>query len=118
MACRIQNLSEHRLALDLRGGDLIYLRPGETSRPLREELLYGHIHLPRWLAQGLVRQIDVKMSEVFEHERKAAATGEALAGVEADGKAGSTAEGPAGGGGAEKPKPRGQTKDSSAKPDK
>lgn len=72
MACRIQNLSEHRLALDLRGGSVIYLKPNEVSRPIRDELLYGHIHLPRWLARGLVRRIDAKMAEVTEYEKKAA----------------------------------------------
>ena len=71
MACRIQNLTKHRLALDLRGGKVIYLEPNVVSQPLREELLYNHIHLPRWLAQGLVRKIDAKMAEVLEYEKVA-----------------------------------------------
>jgi hypothetical protein len=73
MACRIQNLGKHRLALDLRGGGVIYLNPNEVSPPMREELLYDHMHLPQWLAQGLVRRTRAKMAEVFEYEQKAAA---------------------------------------------
>jgi hypothetical protein len=72
MACRIQNLTKHRLALDLRGGEVIYLNPNEVSQPLREELLYNHSHLPRWLEQGLVRRMEAKMSEVLEYEKVAA----------------------------------------------
>lgn len=83
MACRIQNLGKHRLALDLRGGGVIYLKPGEVSRPIREELLYDHIHLPQWLSQGLVRRIDAKMAEVLEHEKRLAALSSASPSKEA-----------------------------------
>lgn len=73
MACRIHNLGKHRLALDLRGGKVVYLQPNEISQPLREEWLYGNVHLPVWLEQGLVRRIDAKMAEVVAHEAAAAA---------------------------------------------
>jgi len=127
MACRIQNLTKHRLALDLRGGDVIYLRPGELSQPLREELLYGNIHLPRWLSEGVVRKVDAKMSEVLDHEKKTAAkpappaAEPAKAGtapVEAEGKEEPAEEASAESGEAEKPKPRGRTRDGGSKPDK
>lgn len=128
MACRIQNLSKHRLALDLRGGDVIYLKPGEMSRPLREELLYDHIHLPGWLSQGLVRKVDSKMSEVLDFEKKAAAklrppaaaaapAPVGAAAAQADGKE-ESAEDTGDGGEAGKPRPRGRTKDGGSKPDK
>ncbi len=83
MACRIQNLGKHRLALDLRGGGVIYLEPNEVSQPLREELLYDHVQLPRWLAQGLVRRMDAKMAEVLEHEKRLAALSSASPSKEA-----------------------------------
>ncbi|MBZ5523731.1 MAG: hypothetical protein LAP21_15975 [Acidobacteriia bacterium] len=68
MACRIHNLGKHRLAVDLRGGGVMYVQPNQISPPVREELLYDNVHLPAWEAQGLVRRIDAKMSEVLEHE--------------------------------------------------
>jgi hypothetical protein len=61
------------LALDLRGGSVIYLEPNEMSPPIREELLYDHIHLDRLAKQGLVQRIDAKMGEVLEYEKKMAA---------------------------------------------
>lgn len=76
MACRIHNLGKHRLALDLRGGQVIYIEPNQISPPLREELLYENVHLPQWLKQGLVKKIDAKMAEVVEYE-----SGEAKAGT-------------------------------------
>jgi hypothetical protein len=130
MACRIQNLGKHRLALDLRGGSVIYLKPGEVSRPIREELLYGHIHLPQLLAQGLVRRIDAKMSEVLEHEQRAAAppasappAKKALPEKPADKDAREadvidTDDAPAESSEGEKPKSRSRSKDGSSKTDK
>lgn len=72
MACRIQNLGKHKLAVDLRGGGVIYVLPNHISPPLREELLYDNVHLAAWEAQGLVRRIDAKMAEVLDHEARAA----------------------------------------------
>lgn len=72
MACRIQNLGKHKLAVDLRGGGVMYVQPNQISPPVREELLYDNVHLAAWEAQGLVRRIDAKMAEVLEHEGKAA----------------------------------------------
>ncbi len=73
MACRIQNLGKHRMALDLRGGRILYLQPNEISQPLREEWLYENVHLPGWLQRGMARRIDAKMSEVVAHEAAVAA---------------------------------------------
>jgi hypothetical protein len=73
MACRIQNLGKHRMALDLRGGRIVYLQPNEISQPLREEWLYQNVHIPGWLEQGLVRRIDAKMSDVLAYEAAVAA---------------------------------------------
>lgn len=71
MACRIHNLSKHRLALDLRGGRVMYVEPNQISPPLREEMLYDNVHLTQWVHQGLVRRVAAKMSDVLEHEGKA-----------------------------------------------
>ena len=73
MACRIQNLGKHRMALDLRGGKVVYLQPNEISQPLREEWLYENVHMPGWLEQGMVRRIGAKMSEVLAYEATVAA---------------------------------------------
>lgn len=72
MACRIQNLGKHKLAVDLRGGGVIYVLPNHISPPVREELLYDNVHLAAWEAQGLVRRIDAKMADVLDHEARAA----------------------------------------------
>lgn len=72
MACRIQNLGKHKLAVDLRGGSVMYVLPNHISPPVREELLYDNVHLAAWEAQGLVRRIDAKMAEVLDHEARAA----------------------------------------------
>jgi uncharacterized membrane protein YukC len=72
MACRIQNLGKHKLAVDLRGGGVIYVLPNHISPPLREELLYDNVHLAAWEAQGLVRRIDAKMADVLDHEARTA----------------------------------------------
>jgi uncharacterized membrane protein YukC len=72
MACRIQNLGKHKLAVDLRGGGVMYVLPNHISPPVREELLYDNVHLAAWEAQGLVRRIDAKMAEVLDHEARAA----------------------------------------------
>jgi len=72
MACRIQNLGKHKLAVDLRGGGVMYVLPNHISPPVREELLYDNVHLAAWEAQGLVRRIDAKMVEVLDHEARAA----------------------------------------------
>lgn len=72
MACRIQNLGKHKLAVDLRGGGVMYVLPNHISPPLREELLYDNVHLAAWEAQGLVRRLDAKMADVLDHEARAA----------------------------------------------
>ncbi|HEX2330571.1 MAG TPA: hypothetical protein VHN74_17745 [Candidatus Angelobacter sp.] len=72
MACRIQNLSRHRLALDLRGGRVVYVEPNQVSAPLREESLYDNVHLRTWEQQGLARRIDASMDEVLEYEGRPA----------------------------------------------
>lgn len=73
MACRIQNLGKHRLELCLRGGEVLYLDPQQISPPLREELLYRNMQIADWRKRGVVRWIDVKMSEVLAAESGTAA---------------------------------------------
>lgn len=68
MACRIKNTGTHVFCLDLRGGEALYLQPGEVSRPLREELLYGNPYLAGWLRQGLAQRLDVSFREVLAWE--------------------------------------------------
>ena len=74
MAFRIRNTGRHLLRLDLRNGESVSLRPGESSRPLREELLYANPYLVDWEARGLVTREAVSMTEVREHERSGAAS--------------------------------------------
>ena len=70
MACRIKNTGKHLLCLDLLGGEALYLKPGETSRALREELLYLNPYLPDLLKGGLAQRIEARMAEVIEAERR------------------------------------------------
>lgn len=95
MICRIQNLSRHRLALDLRGGGVIYVEPNESSPPLREELLYDNVHLKQWIAEGVARKVDSHVGELKEHhaEVEKQAKAAAAAAQEADAKASAGAAG-------------------------
>jgi hypothetical protein len=68
MICRIQNLSRHRLTLDLRGGAVLYVEPNQISPPLREELLYDNVHLRQWIAEGVARRIESHPGELQEHQ--------------------------------------------------
>jgi hypothetical protein len=102
MACRIQNLGTHRLALNLRGGEVLYLNPQEISRPLREESLYENMFLDEWRQRGLVRWIDAKMSDVLAAEGGVAANVAAASDAESADVEGGEAEG----GEAEATKPR------------
>jgi hypothetical protein len=67
MALRLQNLSKYHLVVDFRGGALS-LKPGEISRPLREEALYWSPYLPYWERKRWIRKIKVSMSELHSHE--------------------------------------------------
>lgn len=95
MACRIHNLSKHRLALDLRGGSVMYVEPNQISPPLREELLYDNVHLKQWVQQGLVRRITARMSDVLEHEERATGAKRPVAGEGAGKTARAADAGPA-----------------------
>jgi hypothetical protein len=110
MACRIHNLGKHQLAVDLRGGGVMYVPPNQISPPVREELLYDNVHLPAWEAQGLVRRIDAKLAEVLEHEAKIAGRKPAAAPKEeaaaAPAKAADEDDGNEAGGDEEKAKPK------------
>lgn len=68
MACRLHNRSQHPLRVDLRGGKTLQLAPGETSAPLREELLYDNMFLPQWEREGLVMRLPARFAEVLERE--------------------------------------------------
>ena len=74
MACRIRNTGKHLLQLDLRNGETLHLRPGETSPPLREELLYANTYLADWEARGLAARLPASMREVLVTEGHAVET--------------------------------------------
>lgn len=74
MACRIRNTGKHLLQLDLRNGETLHLRPGETSPPLREELLYANTYLADWEARGLAARLPASMREVLAIEGHAVET--------------------------------------------
>ena len=69
MACRIKNTGKHTLCLNLLGGETLYLKPGETSRAFREELLYHNPYLSDWLERGVAQWINAKMAEVIADEQ-------------------------------------------------
>lgn len=64
MACRLMNLHSKPLRIDLRGGQVLVLAPGERSAALREELLYDNHHVPDWERLGWVRRIAARLSDV------------------------------------------------------
>jgi hypothetical protein len=68
MVCRIRNMGKHRMALDLRGGDVLYLEPNEISPPLQDELLADNVHMRLWLEQGLAQRIDSHDDELREYQ--------------------------------------------------
>ncbi len=68
MACRLKNTGRHPLRIDLRGGAVLYLQPGDTSPPLRDEMLYGNTYVDEWLGAGLVARIAARMDDVHAAE--------------------------------------------------
>jgi hypothetical protein len=57
MAVRLVNLHQTTLRVDLRGGSVLLLQPGQRSEVLLEELLYDNTHLLEWEKAGwLMRQ--------------------------------------------------------------
>jgi hypothetical protein len=73
MACRLKNTGKHPLRIDLRGGSVLYVQPGDTSSPLREELLYGNSYLADWVRRGVVATLPARMEDVHAAEQSAAA---------------------------------------------
>jgi hypothetical protein len=69
MACRLKNTGKHPLRIDLRGGSVLYVQPGDTSPPLREELLYGNSYLTDWVRRGVVATLPARMEEVDAVEK-------------------------------------------------
>jgi|SRR5688572_22292047 hypothetical protein len=91
MACRLKNTGKHPLRIDLRGGSVLYVQPGDTSPPLREELLYGNSYLSDWVRKGVVATLPARMEEVHAVEKEQVAkAGAPAAGV----KPASTKEAP------------------------
>ena len=89
MPSRIKNTGRHLLRLDLPGGRLVQLEPGQISAPLADEALANNSYLSRWLQEGVARRVRVSPGELAYHERVAGgleAAGltrdEALAGLE------------------------------------
>ncbi|HEX7048844.1 MAG TPA: DUF4332 domain-containing protein [Longimicrobiales bacterium] len=72
MACRLRNASGHEVRVDLRNGDVLRLRPGEVSRAIREELLYGNPYLEEWQARGQVVRLHARLDDVLAEEARAA----------------------------------------------
>lgn len=70
MACRIENLSRHTVRLDLRGGEVIVLRPHETTPPLRDERILRNVNIERWLRQRIIRRIDASMQDIRDWEQR------------------------------------------------
>ena len=64
MACRLINLSQHPLRIDMRGGEMMVIAPGHTSRALREELLYDNPNIGDWERMGMVARVPARLSEV------------------------------------------------------
>jgi hypothetical protein len=60
------NLHRHPLHVDLRGGTVIVLQPGQRSAPLREESLYDNHHLVEWERAGWVARMPARMQEVLD----------------------------------------------------
>lgn len=72
MASRIKNYAKHILCVDLVGEEPLYLRPGEVSRPLRDEHLAANPYLSEWEKAGVIERIPVRMSEVLAEEHREA----------------------------------------------
>jgi hypothetical protein len=65
MACRLRNLHNQTLGIDLRGGEVLMLAPNTASRAIVEEFLYDNHHLPEWERAGWIRRIPARMDDVF-----------------------------------------------------
>jgi hypothetical protein len=65
MACRLHNLHDKALGIDLRGGEVLVLAPNTTSRAIVEELLYDNHHLSEWERAGWIRRIPARMDDVI-----------------------------------------------------
>jgi hypothetical protein len=63
MACRLVNLHKQPLRIDLRGGETLVLPAGQTSRVLREELLYDNFHVRDWEKAGLLARVPARLTE-------------------------------------------------------
>lgn len=63
MACRLVNLHNYPLSIDLRGGETLVLPPGQTSRALLEELLYDNPFLREWEAAGWLARLPAKFAD-------------------------------------------------------
>lgn len=68
MAVRLVNLYRQPLRVELRGGAVVILAPGQRSVALREELLYDNTHLAEWERAGWMRRLPARMSDVQADE--------------------------------------------------
>ena len=95
MACRLHNLHDKTLGIDLRGGETLIVPPNTTSRAIVEEALYDNHHLAEWERAGWVRRLPARMGDVLAEaspvyafdpnaEAFAAARAEALAALKKD----------------------------------
>lgn len=95
MACRLHNLHDKTLGIDLRGGETLIVPPNATSRAIVEEALYDNHHFAEWERAGWVRRLPARMDDVIAEasptyafdphaEAFAAARAEALAALKKD----------------------------------
>lgn len=65
MACRLHNLHDKTLGIDLRSGETLIVPPNTTSRAIVEEALYDNHHLAEWERAGWVRRLPARMDDVL-----------------------------------------------------
>jgi hypothetical protein len=68
MGVRLHNPGRHPIRVELRGGKQLYLESGQTSPPLRRELLYDNPFVTDWIRRGLLQERDARWEEVLEAE--------------------------------------------------
>ncbi|MCC7247460.1 MAG: hypothetical protein IT473_02445 [Lysobacter sp.] len=65
MACRLHNAYDKTLDVDLRGGEVLSIRPNTTSRAIVEEALYDNHHLADWERRGWIKRVPARMRDVI-----------------------------------------------------
>ncbi|MBP6749089.1 MAG: hypothetical protein KA144_05580 [Xanthomonadaceae bacterium] len=71
MACRLHNAYDKTLDVDLRGGEVLRIRPNTTSRAIVEEALYDNHHLADWERRGWIKRVPARMRDVIAEANSA-----------------------------------------------